>query len=79
MDAGAYAACIAHCNAVLLILATTPDTQFDTTDQVRFDRQGATQAIQAVKRSATQKMGGGAVVLSQPIRHTRDGSENRDW
>lgn len=52
LEGGDYAAAIRHCNAALLIIATTPDTKFDQNDEIRFDRDGATQAIQAIKRSA---------------------------
>lgn len=52
LEGGDYAGAVRHCNAALLILATTPDSNFDGNDQIRFDRQGATQAIQAIKRSA---------------------------
>lgn len=76
LDGGSYASCITHCNAALLMIAAMPDTVFDTTDQIRFDRQGATQAIQAVKRSASQRMAGGEIVVSQPVLYTRDGVRN---
>jgi hypothetical protein len=52
LDAGNWAAAKRLCDQALLIIATMPDTQFDGTDQIRFDRQGATMAIQAIKRSA---------------------------
>ena len=52
LEGGDYAGAVRHCNAALLIIATIPDTNFDGNDQIRFDRQGATQAIQAIKRSA---------------------------
>jgi hypothetical protein len=52
LEAGEFAVAIRACNAALLIIATIPDTQFDGGDQIRFDRQGATLAIQSIKRSA---------------------------
>lgn len=56
LDAGEYANAIRHCDAALLILATTPDSQFDVTDQIRFDRQGATSAIKQVMANARAQL-----------------------
>lgn len=55
LDGGDYSAAIQHCNAALLIIATIPDTQFDGGDQIRFDRAGATMAINAIKKSASAR------------------------
>jgi len=55
LEAGNFTAAIGHCNSALLIIATMPDTQFDGTDQIRFDRAGATMAIKEIKRSANAR------------------------
>lgn len=70
LEGGDYAGAIRHCNAALLIIATTPDTQFDGGDQIRFDRQGATLAIQSIKRSANS-MAWNATAAVQEIQYER--------
>ena len=70
LDGGDYSAAIQHCNAALLIIATIPDTQFDGTDQIRFDRQGATLAIQSIKRSANSQAWNSAAAV-QEIHYER--------
>jgi hypothetical protein len=56
LDAAQYANAIRLADGALLLLATTPDTQFDGTDQIRFDRQGATMALNSVITRATSLM-----------------------
>lgn len=53
LDAAQYASAIRLADGALLLLATTPDTQFDGTDQIRFDRLGAKSAIESVIGRAT--------------------------
>jgi len=39
----------------LLIIATTPDTQFDGGDQIRFDRVGATMALKQIVQTCSKR------------------------
>ena len=56
LDGGDYATAIRLADGALLLLAVTPDTQFDGTDQIRFDRQGAKMAIDSVIKRANSAL-----------------------
>ena len=53
LDAAAWADAVRHAQAALLIMAAIPDSTFDGNDSIRFDRIGAAQILNGVKRQAS--------------------------
>ena len=54
-EAGNHKTAATLAQSALLIIATTPDTQFDGGDQIRFDRVGATMALQQIVKTCNRK------------------------
>lgn len=71
-EAGNHTLAATLANSALLIIATTPDTQFDGGDSIRFDRQGATMALQQIVRTCNQRraMANGPI-SERPIEYRR--------
>lgn len=69
-EAGNYATASTLAHSALLIIATTPDTQFDGGDQIRFDRQGATLALKQIIQTCNQRRRGGQT-FERPIEYRR--------
>jgi hypothetical protein len=71
-ESGNYATASTLAQSALIIIATTPDTQFDGGDQIRFDRQGATMALQSIVRTCNQRRAvANGPVLERPIEYRR--------
>jgi hypothetical protein len=68
-EAGNHKAAATLAQSALMIIATTPDTQFDGGDQIRFDRLGATQALQQIVKTCNRKQWAGG--QQTPIEYTR--------
>lgn len=71
LEAGAWETAATAANAALLIIATTPDTQFDGGDQIRFDRAGATMALQQIIKTANARRWAKSPNVIEPIQYTR--------
>lgn len=71
-EAGSYATAGTFAQSALLIIATTPDTQFDGGDAIRFDRQGATMALQQIVKTCNQRRAANnGPVFDRPIEYRR--------
>jgi|694.fasta_scaffold97088_2 hypothetical protein len=68
-EAGNYKTAATLAQSAMLIIATTPDTQFDGGDQIRFDRVGATMALKEVIKACNAKRWAGG--SNQPIEYRR--------
>ena len=71
MEAGNHAAAATHARSALLILATTPDTQFDGGDQIRFDRAGATMALKEILKACNSAQWAKAGSVVESIEYRR--------
>jgi hypothetical protein len=71
LEAGAWETAATAANSALLIIATTPDTQFDGGDQIRFDRAGATMALQQIIKAANARRWAKSGTVVEPIEYTR--------
>jgi hypothetical protein len=54
-EAGNHQTAATLAQSALLIIATTPDTQFDGGDQIRFDRVGATMALKQIVQTCSKR------------------------
>ena len=71
MEAGNYESAATLARSALLIIATTPDTQFDGGDQIRFDRAGATMALKEIVKACNAKRWSKAGTVVEPIEYRR--------
>lgn len=71
MEAGNYESAATLARSALLIIATTPDTQFDGGDQIRFDRAGATMALKEILKACNSKRWAKAGSVVEPIQYRR--------
>ena len=71
-EAGNHATAASLAQSCLLIIATTPDTQFDGGDAIRFDRVGATMALQQIVKTCNQRRAAAkGPVFERPIEYRR--------
>jgi hypothetical protein len=71
MEAGNYSTAATLAQSALLIIATTPDTQFDGGDQIRFDRAGATMALKEIVKACNTKRWAKSGNVVEPIQYRR--------
>lgn len=71
MEAGNHATAATLAQSALLIIATTPDTQFDGGDQIRFDRAGATMALKEIVKACNAKRWAKSGNVVEPIEYRR--------
>lgn len=73
MDASNWESAITLAEGALLLMVAMPDSIFDGNDQIRFDRIGATQILNSIKRRANAQIASnsGAGFGSYDVEYTR--------
>ncbi len=70
-EAGLYQSAITKALAAGMLLIGIPDTQFDLTDQVRFDRRSAREQIDALVKNCRMMLAAQSGPAESPVRYER--------